>query len=549
MPGWVIRAFSASCRAAWSGTGLMSAPPTPNTANETSSQTVITTVPSRPARMIRFATFTSSRVETPSEQQRGPHAGDEDVSVRPSLLLVRTRNQPLHVRGYPEQPVDGETPVRFDELLGPGRLALVGVADAQAVLRTLPPARRELRPARAGAGGHRFIPAPAESAAGEHADGRRDRLIDADAGAPRPASAVVIHAAGPHPPLPAPGRRQDVTAPHLGDQYRASRHIAAEFVGRGPNVRRRSQCLPVSCRWAETESSQSEHTAMRMRRVRALPVVLLLCGPAAGTAPASQDRVSRQGTVAADYARAVALFNEHDDTGEAIAEAETAFARLLARNPRHAPSRAYQGLIALERGLEDAADAAFRDALAVDTACAEAHVGRVRLLRARGRWRESYDEARLAVRLAPSSVLARWELVNVLCHRAEAPIGDAERNEAIPHLLRIIELQTAPRQAHLDLADIYREQHRWREAIPHYLEVLRIGQTSEDSDVWVYAVHQTVADCYDKIGDDARAADSLEKYLRELRTVGADDETRSDVERRLAELRKKAARRDLVSTV
>src|SRR5512137_315234 len=219
-------------------------------------------------------------------------------------------------------------------------------------------------------------------------------------------------------------------------------------------------------------------------------MLVLLAVAVLGLSP-PPDQAARRDEFAVEFARAVALFNEHDDTGDAMAEAEQAFSRLLARNPRHAPSRAYQGLIALERGREDAAETAFRDALAIDAACAEAHVGRVRLLRARGRWRESYDEARLAVRLAPSNVLARWELVTVLCHRAEAPVGDAERNEAIPHLLRIIELEQAPRQAHLDLADIYRAQRRWGEAIPHYLEVLRVGQTAEDSDVWVYEVHQT----------------------------------------------------------
>ncbi len=246
--------------------------------------------------------------------------------------------------------------------------------------------------------------------------------------------------------------------------------------------------------------------------------------------------------VAAEFARAVALFNAHDDTGDAMDEAERVFALVLARHPRHAPARAYQGLIALERGRQDAADVAFREALVIDANCAEAHVGRVRLLRARGQWAQSYDEARLAVRLAPASVLARWELVDVLCHRAEAPVGASEQNEAVPHLLRITEMQKAPRQAHLELADIYRDQRRWREAIPHYREVLRIGQTAEDMDVWVYEVNQTIADCYEKLGDSGRAAEWLERYLGELRALGAGPETLRDIERRISELRRKGGR-------
>jgi tetratricopeptide (TPR) repeat protein len=253
----------------------------------------------------------------------------------------------------------------------------------------------------------------------------------------------------------------------------------------------------------------------------------------------------RQGSApqkaAAEFARAVALFNEHDDTGEALAEAEHAFALVLAREPRHAAARAYEGLIALERGDQGAAETAFRDALAVDGRCAEAHVGRVRLLRAEGKWEASYEEARAAVRLAPASVLARWELVDILLHRAEAPVGERERNEAAPHLLRIIALQKAPRQAHLELADIYREQQQWRAAIPHYQAVLRIGQTADDSDVWVYEVNRTVAECYERLGDAARAVAYLERYLRELRTAGAPPETISDVERKIAQLRRSRA--------
>lgn len=245
-----------------------------------------------------------------------------------------------------------------------------------------------------------------------------------------------------------------------------------------------------------------------------------------------------QASVSADFARAVALFNEHDDTGDALDEAERVFGTVLERQPRHAAARAYLGLIALERGNVAAAEEAFTASLAVDRSCAEAHVGRVRLLRARGQWQASYDEARLAVRLSPNSALARWELVTVLCHRAEAPVGDAQRVEAIPHLQRLIALDRNLRDAHMELAELYRELGRCREAIPHYQAVLRIGQTRDDSDVWVYEVNRTVAECYEKLGDRRRAVDYLERYLRELRAVGAGPEAVAEVEQKLALLRR-----------
>jgi tetratricopeptide (TPR) repeat protein len=254
-------------------------------------------------------------------------------------------------------------------------------------------------------------------------------------------------------------------------------------------------------------------------------------------AGASGAQRSVPASAAGDFARAVTLFEEHDDTGEALAEAEQLFAKILAYQPRHAPARAYQGLIAIERGQMTAAETAFTNALAIDGRCPEARVGRVRLLRARGEWQASYDEARLAVRLAPNSVLARWELVTVLCHRAEAPVGEQQWREAVPHLLRILSIDRTSRQAHFELAEIDRQLGRPREAIPHYQQVLRIGQTAEDSDVWVYEINRTVSECSEKIGDRARAIDYLQRYLRELRVVGASPESIAEVETTLARLR------------
>jgi tetratricopeptide (TPR) repeat protein len=249
-------------------------------------------------------------------------------------------------------------------------------------------------------------------------------------------------------------------------------------------------------------------------------------------------------SVTAHFTHAVDLFNAHDDSGEAMDEAEKEFALVLRLNPRHAPTRAYQGLIALEKNNQTAAEAAFRDALAIDPNCPEAHVGRVRLLRARLQWKESYDEARLAVKLAPMSKLARWELIIVLLNRAEAPVTDIERKEAEPHLKKILEWNSDERQAHLDLADMYSEQHRWVEAIPHYREVLRIGQTDEDMDVWVYEVNKTVAECYEKIQDYSHAVEYLKKYRDTQKEYGASEDELREVNAKILDLQKKAAQKN-----
>ena len=246
--------------------------------------------------------------------------------------------------------------------------------------------------------------------------------------------------------------------------------------------------------------------------------------------------------VAAHFARAVDLFNEHDDTGESMAEAKKEFAFVLKLNPRHAPARAYQGLVALENQQLDSASAAFGDALDIDPSCPEAHVGRAQFMRAKMQWSASYDELRLAVRLAPESILARMELVSVLLHRAEAPITPDCYTEAIPHLKKVIELDSNARQAHLDLAESYEHLKLWRDAIAHYQEVLRIGQTPEDMDVWVYELHKTVAQCYEQLGEYDHAIDSMKQYLANLRELGADEETLKATEQKISDLQHKVSR-------
>src|SRR5689334_3652777 len=116
--------------------------------------------------------------------------------------------------------------------------------------------------------------------------------------------------------------------------------------------------------------------------------------PAAGTTPAEDSA----------YAAAVRNFNEHDDSGEALEEAKSGFAAVLSRNPRHAPSLAYLGLIALDANGLRSADSLFTLALASDSTCPEARVGRALWYRRRGMHQKGLEEIHRAVELSPGSV-------------------------------------------------------------------------------------------------------------------------------------------------
>ena len=239
---------------------------------------------------------------------------------------------------------------------------------------------------------------------------------------------------------------------------------------------------------------------------------------------------------AARYAHAVELFYEHDDTGEALEEASNEFTGIVLADPRHAPSLAYLGMIALEKNSLRSADSLFTLALASDSACPEAHVGRAQWFRQRGHWQEGFDEARRAVVMAPGSALARRELVTELLHRAETPVTERDVWEAIPHLQKLLELDVNDRDAHHDLAQSYEHLKRWKEAASEYREVLRIGQVPEDMDVWVYEVHQDAARCLEQAGEYGEAVKELTSYLGALKELQADSETIRTVEKKIQEL-------------
>jgi len=247
-------------------------------------------------------------------------------------------------------------------------------------------------------------------------------------------------------------------------------------------------------------------------------------------------------SITARFTNAVLLFNEHDDTGEALIEAQNEFLSILKLNPEHASAIAYLGLIALENQEINKADSLFNHAILIDSTCAEARVGRAQLFRHRMQWSLGYQEARRAVQLSPTSILARWELINELLHRAEAPITDSEIKEAIPHLNKILELDKDDRQAHLDLAESYEKLKRWEEAVHHYREVISIGQLPEDMDVWVYEVHKYVSRCFENLGNFEMAIKELELYMNSLIEMDSDEETLIEVRNKIKKLEQKKKR-------
>jgi tetratricopeptide (TPR) repeat protein len=220
------------------------------------------------------------------------------------------------------------------------------------------------------------------------------------------------------------------------------------------------------------------------------------------------------------FTEGVGLFYEHDDSGDALAEAQREFAAALQIEPHYAAARAYQGFIAFEENRDSEADAAFREALSWDPKCAEALVGEARLRTRNAPLREGLPLIRQAVAAAPRNAVARRELATVLTAESMNPTPEMWR-EAMDCWRVLITLDRNDRDAQHDLARALARFGRWSEAEPHFREVLRIGQTNEDSDVWVYTVHGELADVLAKQGKTAQA---VKEYEALIASEGAGDE-------------------------
>jgi tetratricopeptide (TPR) repeat protein len=216
----------------------------------------------------------------------------------------------------------------------------------------------------------------------------------------------------------------------------------------------------------------------------------------------------------------IGLFHEHDDTGDALVGAQAEFAAALRLEPRYCAARAYQGLVDLEMNHESEAEAAFREALSWDPKCAEALVGQARLKIRHAPIREALPLLRQAVAVAPRNKLPRWDLAYALSAEASNPTPEMWK-EAMECWRVLIAMDRNDRDAHYDLARALRRFARWKEAEPHFREVLRIGQTKEDSDVWVYAVHAELGETLAKLGKNAQA---IREYQALIASEGAGDE-------------------------
>ena len=216
------------------------------------------------------------------------------------------------------------------------------------------------------------------------------------------------------------------------------------------------------------------------------------------------------------------LFREHDDTGDALREAETAFRQALVLEPKFASAQAYLGLIALEQQRPDA-ERFFTQALSWDPRCAEALVGLAHMDQSRGRRQQALELLRRAVSGAPRNAMARRELGYALTNEIANP-NAAMRQEAVDQWRALIGLDRNDRDAHYELAHTYRQLGRWREAEPEFREVLRIGQTADDSDVWVYSVHGELAEALARQGKTAEAIREYEALIAS--GVAGDEEIR-----------------------
>jgi len=227
-----------------------------------------------------------------------------------------------------------------------------------------------------------------------------------------------------------------------------------------------------------------------------------------------------------------ALFEEHDDSGEAIQQAEEEFKRALQLNPRLAQATAYLGFIAAEREQFEAAEAAYRKALEMDSRSPEAHVGLAWLSQRNGKAAEALSYLRKAVANGPDNRLALYELATALTNELANPTLSMYE-ESISYWRALIRLDRDARGAHQGLAAAYRQLGKWRDAELEFRKVLRIGQIPEDMDVWVYSVHREVAEMLEKQG---KFSEAIQEYQSLIASEGAGDYEISEAKLRISRL-------------
>jgi len=151
-----------------------------------------------------------------------------------------------------------------------------------------------------------------------------------------------------------------------------------------------------------------------------------------------------------------ALFEEHDDSGDALRDAEAEFREALRLAPKYAAAQAYLGFIAAENEKFDRAEAAYRQALTWDSRCAEAMVGLARLEIKEGRREAALGLMRQAIHAAPRNALAHRELGYFLSSNVVAVPTLDEWKEAIASFEVLVQFDKNDRDSHYQLGQAYR---------------------------------------------------------------------------------------------
>ena len=222
-------------------------------------------------------------------------------------------------------------------------------------------------------------------------------------------------------------------------------------------------------------------------------------------------------------------YEAHDDSGESAAQAEAEFRRALELDPKFAPALAYLGFLAADNQKLQEAEDSYRRALAIDSRCAEAQLGMARLDLQAGHRAEALRKLRQAVSENPEHPLVLHELAYTLTTEMSHPTREAW-DEAIRCLQVLLKLDKDDRDAHQQLAEAFEHEGRWAEAERHYREVLRIGQTEEDMDVWVYSVHTNVAQMLEKQG---KYREAIREYEALMVAEGVGDQEIHDAKARI----------------
>jgi tetratricopeptide (TPR) repeat protein len=150
----------------------------------------------------------------------------------------------------------------------------------------------------------------------------------------------------------------------------------------------------------------------------------------------------------------------------------------------------------------------------------------------RAQFTEGVELLRRAVLGSPRNRLALEQLAWSLTSENHHPT-DVMWREAMSYWSRLIAMGKNDRDSHYALAKAHVRFGEWNDAERGFREVLRIGQTPEDSDVWVYAVHGELAKALEKQG---QIEDAIREYEKLATAEGAGEQEIAGARERIAAL-------------